>query len=99
MIGAAIPNQAAAIQAVQIGGFLLSYLLSGAIFPISNIPRLLRPISYVVPAHYYIEVVRDSFVRGGGWTAIWYAPLVLSVLALLFFLRGWFTIRHMQVEG
>ena len=37
-IGAAIPNQAAAMQTVALGGFLLVFLLSGLIFPVENIP-------------------------------------------------------------
>ena len=42
MAGVAIPNQAAAIQAVQNVCFLLSFLLSGFVFPISNNPEWLR---------------------------------------------------------
>jgi ABC-2 type transport system permease protein len=99
MMGVAIPNQAATIQAVQIWGLLLSYLLSGAIFPLSNTPAALRWISYFVPARYYIEVVRDAFVRGGGWPAVWPAPLALAALALLFFCVAWRLMRHMQVKG
>ncbi len=99
MIGASIPNQAAAIQAVQIVGFLLSYLLSGAIFPLSNIPAPLSWISNVVPARYYIETVRDAFVRGAGWPAIWHAPIALSLLTLFFFFVAWRRMRYMQVEA
>ncbi|MGH9899017.1 MAG: ABC transporter permease [Pyrinomonadaceae bacterium] len=99
LIGAGIPNQAAAIQVVQLGGFLLSFLLSGAIFPISNIPAGLRWISSIVPARYYIEIVRDAFVRGGGWATVWNAPLVLALLALIFFALAWRSMRHMQVEA
>src|SRR5215813_12132562 len=38
MIGAAISNQAAAMQAVALGGFLFVFLLGGLIYPIENIP-------------------------------------------------------------
>src|SRR5205814_1683514 len=38
MVGAAIPVQAAAMQAVMFGGFLLVFMLSGLMFPLSNIP-------------------------------------------------------------
>ncbi|HYP04889.1 MAG TPA: ABC transporter permease, partial [Bryobacteraceae bacterium] len=48
LIGAAIPNQAAAIQAVALGGFLLVFLLSGLIFPVENIPASLRWISNII---------------------------------------------------
>ncbi|MGQ0762809.1 MAG: ABC transporter permease [Acidobacteriota bacterium] len=99
MIGVVIPNQAAAIQATQIAGFLLSFLLSGFIFPISNIPVGVRWVSSLVPARYYIEVVRDAFVRGAGWPAVWQAPLMLTALGLTFFTIAWLRMRRMQVEA
>jgi ABC-2 type transport system permease protein len=98
MVGAAIPNQAAAIQAVQIVGFLLSYLLSGAIFPIANIPSGIRWISNVIPARYYVEVVRDAFVRGGGWSGLWFAPIAMGLIGLFFFSVAWLRMRKMQLS-
>lgn len=99
MAGAAIPNQAAAIQAVQNVCFLLSFLLSGFIFPISNIPSWLRWISSLVPARYFVEVSRDVFVRGGGWAATWHVPLVLAALSAVFLFRAWLSLRKMQIEA
>jgi len=99
MIGATIPDQAAAIQAVQNVCFLLSYLLSGFVFPISNIPAGIRWISSLVPARYFVEMSRDAFVRGGGWTAVWHVPLILALLSTAFFVRTWIYMRKMQVEA
>jgi ABC-2 type transport system permease protein len=99
MVGAAIPNQAAAIQATQVVAFMLSFLLSGFIFPVSNIPAGVRWISALVPARYYIEVARDAFLRGGGWPAVWEAPPVLALVGGLFFLVAWLRMRRMQVEA
>ncbi len=42
MVGAAIPSQVAAMQAVAAGGFLMVFILSGLLFPIENIPIALR---------------------------------------------------------
>jgi ABC-2 type transport system permease protein len=99
MAGASIPNQAAAIQAVQNVCFLLSFLLSGFVFPISNIPSWLRWVSSLVPARYFVEVSRDVFVRGGGWPATWHVPVVLAVLSLLFLFKGWWSLRKMQIDA
>ncbi len=99
MVGVAIPNQAAAIQAVQIVGFLLSYLLSGAIFPVANIPFPLSMISSVIPARYYIVVVRDALVRGGSWPGVWYVPLMLGLIGTFFFTVAWLKMRKMQVAA
>src|ERR1041385_7216969 len=99
MLGAAIPNQAAAIQATQLGGFLTSFLLSGYIFPVTNIPQPLQSLSYIVPMRYYLEVIRDSFLRGGGWGGLWPAPLALALLGGVFFLQAWAVMKEMQVKA
>jgi ABC-2 type transport system permease protein len=99
MLGAAIPNQAAAIQAAQLGGFLTSFLLSGYIFPIENIPQPLRFLANFVPMRYYLEVIRDAFLRGGGWSGVWLAPVVLGLLSVFFFWRGWSVMKDMQVKA
>ena len=99
MLGAAIPNQAAAIQAAQLGGFLMSFLLAGYIFPIENIPQPLRLLSTIVPMRYYLVVIRDAFLRGGGWSGVWYAPIALALLGGLFFFRAWNVMKNMQVNA
>jgi ABC-2 type transport system permease protein len=99
LVGAAIPNQAAAVQAVALGGFLLAFLLSGLIFPIENIPAGLRWISNLVQARYFIVVVRDAFLQGGGWPAVWWAVLAIGGIGLVFYGLAWLTMRRMQVRA
>jgi ABC-2 type transport system permease protein len=99
MLGAAIPNQAAAIQAAQLGGFLSSFLLSGYIFPVENIPQPLRSLSYLVPMRYYLVVIRDAFLRGGGWSGVWSEPIALALLSAFFFYRAWSVMKDMQVKA
>jgi drug efflux transport system permease protein len=99
MIGAAIPSQAAAMQAVALGGFLLVFMLSGLIYPIDNIPAGLRWLSYLIWGRYYIEVVRDALLQGGGWPATWYKVLVIAVIGAIFYTLAWRTMRRMQVKA
>jgi ABC-2 type transport system permease protein len=99
MIGATIPNQAAAMQAVALGGFLLVFLLSGLMFPIENIPIELRWISNFIWGRYYIEVVRDAFLQGGGWPAVWFKVLIIGVIGTVFYSIAWMGMRHMQVKS
>jgi ABC-2 type transport system permease protein len=99
MLGAAIPNQAAAIQAAQLGGFLTSFLLSGYIFPIENIPQPLRFLAIFVPMRYYLEAIRDAFLRGAGWSSVWTAPIALALLTVFFVWRGWSVMKDMQVKA
>src|SRR5262245_29910416 len=99
LVGAALPNQAAAVQAVGLGGFLLAFLLSGLIFPVENIPAALSWISYLVQARYYIAVVRDAFLQGGGWPAVWGSVAMIGVIGLVFYGLAWRTMRRMQVKA
>jgi ABC-2 type transport system permease protein len=98
LIGAAIPNQAAAIQAVALGGFLLVFLLSGLLFPVENIPAGLRWISNIVWGRYYIEIVRDALLKGGGWPAMWSSVLMIAVIGMVFYIAAWLRMRRMQVS-
>jgi ABC-2 type transport system permease protein len=99
LVGAAIPNQAAAVQAVALGGFLLAFLLSGLIFPIENIPDALRWVSSLVQARYYVLIVRDAFLQGGGWPAMWWAVLAIGAIGLVFYALAWRAMRRMQVKA
>jgi ABC-2 type transport system permease protein len=99
LVGAAIPNQAAAVQAVGLGGFLLAFLLSGLIFPIENIPDALRWISNLVQARYYVLIVRDAYLQGGGWPAVWWAVLAIGAIGLVFYALAWRALRRMQVKA
>lgn len=85
MIGIRAANQNAAVQAVATTGFLTALLLSGFIYPLSNIPFPLSLISNVVPARYYIQLSRDAFVRGTGWVGVWFVPLIIGAIGLFFF--------------
>lgn len=98
MVGATIPNQAAALQAVAFGGFLLVNLLSGLIFPIENIPAGLRWISNIVWGRYYIEIVRDALLQGGGWPAVWWKLLIIALIGFIFYMVAWRSMRRMQLK-
>jgi len=98
MVGATIPSQVAAMQVVALGGFLLVFLLSGLIFPVENIPAGLRWVSNVIWGRYYIEIVRDTLLQGGGWPAVWLKLVIIAIIGTLFFAMAWFRMRRMQLE-
>ncbi|RCJ35332.1 ABC transporter [Nostoc minutum NIES-26] len=90
-------TQAEATQKVLSIGYLTGLLLSGFIYPLSNIPFPLSLISHLVPVRYYIDVTRDAFLRGTGWSGVWFAPLALALLGVLFFIGSWRGLRKMQL--
>ena len=40
------------------------YLFSGAIFPLEVLPAFLRPLGYIMPISYWLELIRRSLVGG-----------------------------------
>jgi ABC-2 type transport system permease protein len=98
MAGAAIPEQASAMQAVALFGFLLVFLLAGLVFPVENIPVGIRWISNIVWGRYYIEIVRDALLQGGGWPAMWSRVASIGSIGGLFYLLAWGKLRRMQLE-
>jgi ABC-2 type transport system permease protein len=97
MVGAMIPSQVAAMQVVALGGFLLVFLLSGLIFPIENIPAGLRWISNFIWGRYYIEIVRDALLQGGGWPAVGWKVAIVAVIGGVFYGIAWRGMRRMQL--
>jgi ABC-2 type transport system permease protein len=95
-VGARSHSQSAAIQAVGATNALTAMLLSGFIYPISNIPWPLSLLANLVPVRYYIELTRDSFVRGTGWPGVWSVFPALAALGLVLFLGAWQKLQRMQ---
>ena len=86
------------MQAVMMGGFLFTFLLSGLLFPLSNVPPALSWLSNFVWARYYIEIVRDALLQGGGWVAVGWKLLPIAGIGSVFFGLGWRRMRRMQLE-
>ena len=45
--------------------------LSGFIFPIENMPRLIQLFTYVIPLRYFLVIVRGIFLKGVGLELLW----------------------------
>ena len=99
MVGNMTESQSAAIQAVQLGAFLISMLLSGFLVPVSNIPPELRWVAMLLPARHYIDVVRDALLRDGGWATAAFSIVALAVLTMFFFNMSFRRMRRMQFSG
>jgi ABC-2 type transport system permease protein len=61
---------------------LPTMLLSGFIFPIENMPEILQWLSVVVPARYFIVIIKNIMLKGTGMLFIWKETLVLTGMML-----------------
>jgi len=80
-ISAAVKSQLLATQTAMIATFLPSLLLSGLMFDIANMPFVLRMITHVVPARYFIVVTRGLFLKGVGPHVLWIQGVGMIVFA------------------
>jgi ABC-2 type transport system permease protein len=53
--------------------------LSGFVFPIENMPAVIRPVTWLVPLRYYLVIARGIFLKGVGLEVLW--PQALALLA------------------
>jgi ABC-2 type transport system permease protein len=63
---------------------LPTILLSGFIFPVENMPEVLQWLSALVPAKYFIVIVKSIMLKGTGLAFIWKETLVLLVMSMFF---------------
>jgi ABC-2 type transport system permease protein len=63
--------------------YLPSVLLSGLIFEIGNMPIPLRIISAIVPARYFVVVLRGVFLKGIGLHVLWAQGLAMIAYAVI----------------
>jgi ABC-2 type transport system permease protein len=61
-----------------LGGLLLpTIMLSGFIFPIDSLPTPLKAVSNIVPARWFLVIVRGIMLKGSGMAVLWQETLVL----------------------
>ncbi len=83
LISAIARTQIEASQLVMITAFLPSFLLSGFIYPIENMPLALQIITYIVPARYFVEISKGLFLKGVGLEVLWPQVLFLVIYSLV----------------
>ncbi len=75
-------SQLAASQAALISTFLPAFLLSGFIYPIDQMPVAIQVISHLVPARYFMTIIRDVFLKGTSVPFLLNDLLALAIFAL-----------------
>ena len=83
LISTAAKNQMVAMFISMIGLMLPTILLSGFIFPIDNLPVVLQWLSNIMPARWFIFIVRTIMLKGVGLGFVWKETLIILGIAVL----------------
>jgi ABC-2 type transport system permease protein len=81
LISVTARNQFFATQFALLSTFLPTFLLSGFVFPISNMPDWLQVITYIVPARHLITILRAIYLKGAGIEIIAFPLFMLVVIS------------------
>ena len=82
-ISAAVKSQLVANQIAPLTTFLPSMLLSDFVFPVLNMPPAIQMLTYIVPARYFIDILKGIYMKDLGLTYLWPSFLVLLCMAAL----------------
>jgi ABC-2 type transport system permease protein len=86
LISAANRTQLMAYQMGSLTSFLPAFLLSGFIYPIANMPRIIQGIALFIPARYFINILNGLFLKGVAFSLIWFDfALLVAYGAMMFF--------------
>lgn len=77
-------NQFNAAQVALNAAFLPSIMLSGFIFQIDSMPAIIRAVTYVIPARYFVSTLQSLFLAGNIATVLVVNVLFLIASAVMF---------------
>ncbi len=84
LISTVAKNQFVAGQVAIVATFLPAFLLSGFIFDIGSMPRIVQLITHVIAARYYVAILQTVFLAGNDWDVIVPNALAMALLAAIF---------------
>jgi ABC-2 type transport system permease protein len=83
LISTLVRTQQVAMMAAQLTTMLPSVMLSGFIFEIKNMPKVLQWVSYFVPARYFLLIIRGIMLKGSSLSVLWTEAIFLIILTLI----------------
>lgn len=84
LISTITDSQLAAMLVSLLGMMLPVVMLSGYVFPVANMPTILQVISNIVPAKWYIIMVKSVMIKGLGISGIWKEAIILFGMTIFF---------------
>lgn len=80
-----LKNQLLAAQFAMVATFLPSFLLSGFMFSIANMPQVIQAITYIVPARYFVTTLKGIYMKGVGPSVLYGEVAFLMIYSVIMF--------------
>ncbi len=88
-------TQQVAMLTSLIGMLLPTILLSGFIFPIENMPKVLQVISLFMPPRWFLAMVKDIMLKGAGFSQVWHYLLIIFGMLVFFIIMS---VRNFKIR-
>jgi ABC-2 type transport system permease protein len=88
LVASLTSSQRVAMFVALLATMLPSTLLSGLVFPLASMPRVLQILSNIVPAHWFIVIARGIMLKGVGLEHLWRETLVLVGMSIVLMLAA-----------
>ena len=85
-VSASAKTQLQAYQMGVLSSFLPAFLLSGFVYSIETMPRVIQLITYIIPSRYVVTIMKGVFLKGVGLRVLWVELLFLTLYAAVIFL-------------
>ena len=85
LISTVTKNQFLASQLALVSAFLPAFLLSGFLFEIDSMPRIIQIITFIVPARYLVPSLQTVFLAGDVWPLFARSIGVMLLIGLILF--------------
>jgi ABC-2 type transport system permease protein len=82
VISSVTRNQFLASQVALIATFMPSMMLSGFLFDLRNVPTAVWVIGHLLPATYFMDLIKTLFLAGDVWPLIWRNCAILMAYAV-----------------
>jgi ABC-2 type transport system permease protein len=86
LLSAIAKSQLLAFQMGILSSFLPSFMLSGFIYAIENMPAVIQAITRLTPTRYFVTILKGIFLKGVGLEVLWGEVLILAAFSALVFL-------------
>jgi ABC-2 type transport system permease protein len=86
LISCVTSSQQLAMMISLVALMLPTILLSGFIFPVENMPKILQGLCYIMPPMYFLTIIKSIMLKGNGLFLIWKETLILVGFTLFFIL-------------
>lgn len=83
IISTIAPTQQVAMMMAAMITLLPSVILSGFVFPLASMPVLLQVVSHIIPARYYLIIIRGILLKGNSFAVLWPNAVFLLLLAAI----------------